>query len=183
MHIRLRSCRYRQGSATVEFAIILPIVLLVFFGTLEIGRAMTVKHSLQEAARAGCRMAVLEGSTNEDIEILSDASLDPAGINTYTLTVNPTDFQAAEEGDAVTVTISADPADVGWFAPLILSDSLAGSCTMRIARRPEVDWPEPAPDQGKKAAKKVAKKVGKKEAKKVGKKANKKTQPLSWKKN
>lgn len=166
--------RTRKGAVTVEFALVLPLIVLMFLGTLEMGRGLNVKHSLQEAARAGCRLAVLEGSTNDDIDGIAIGSLQPAGVGNYTITVEPTDYQAAEEGDSINVTISTTYSEVSWFAPFFLDKDISGSCTMRAMRRPPVDFPEPSPADGKKASKKVAKKVAKKAAKKVGKKANKK---------
>ncbi len=173
----------RRGAAVVEVAVVSPIIIIIFLGTLEMGRALHVKYTLQEAARASCRIAVLEGSTQQDLDQIANGSLQPAKIGKYTMTVTPTDFQAAEEGDPITVSISANFSEVSWFAPDFLNDNLVGSCTMRAMRRPAVDYPPPGTDPAKKGAKKVAKKVGKKESKKVGKKANKKQQALSWKKS
>jgi hypothetical protein len=184
--LRMQLClrpRLRKGAVVVEFAWVAPLFVLIFLGTLEMGRGLNVKHSLQEAARAGCRIAVLQGSTNDDIDALAEGSLLAADIDNYTISVSPTNFQDAEEGDAISVTIITPFSEVGWFASFFLDRDISGSCTMRAMRRPPVDYPEASPSDQKKAAKKVAKKAGKKDAKKVGKKANKKQQSLSWKKN
>ena len=50
-----RSVRARIGQATVEFAVVLPLFVLLAFGIMEFGRLfftqMTVQHALREAGR------------------------------------------------------------------------------------------------------------------------------------
>ncbi|MBZ0258666.1 pilus assembly protein, partial [bacterium] len=48
------SCGER-GSATVEFALVLPILMLLLFGIIEFGRVLSVQHLLNTAAREGAR--------------------------------------------------------------------------------------------------------------------------------
>jgi Flp pilus assembly protein TadG len=52
----------------VEMAIVLPIFLLVSLGILEFGRAMMVANMIANAAREGARLAVLDGSSNIQVE-------------------------------------------------------------------------------------------------------------------
>ena len=47
------------GQALVEMAIILPLLLLLVMGIFEFGRAMYIKNTLTQAARAGARTAVV----------------------------------------------------------------------------------------------------------------------------
>jgi Flp pilus assembly protein TadG len=49
---RAPSCRH-GGQALVEFAIILPILLLMFMGAVDLGRALFVQVALEEAAQEG----------------------------------------------------------------------------------------------------------------------------------
>ena len=63
MFRRLRSGRRRlrrdpSGQSLVEFAIILPLLLLVFFGIFEFGRFYFTKLTLQHAVREATRFAV-----------------------------------------------------------------------------------------------------------------------------
>jgi Flp pilus assembly protein TadG len=48
-----------RGAATVEFALVLVILLLLLFGMLEIGRAMFKWNSAVEATRIGARTATI----------------------------------------------------------------------------------------------------------------------------
>ena len=65
----------RSGVATVEFALVLPVIILLMMGGLELGRAVMVDHVLEEAARAGCRVAVFENSTKQDVLDIVDAAM------------------------------------------------------------------------------------------------------------
>ena len=53
-----------QGSVTVEFVLVLPVLLIVLFSLIDFGRLMHAKLQLAEAAREGARSAALQ--TGED---------------------------------------------------------------------------------------------------------------------
>jgi len=56
--------RDTRGQSLVEFALILPMMLVVMFMITEFGRALYMYNVLASAARAGARMAVVSGSAN-----------------------------------------------------------------------------------------------------------------------
>ena len=58
MH-RLRSGSADRGAAAVEFALLLPILLLIVFGIVDFGRAYNAQVTLTQAAREGVRLAAL----------------------------------------------------------------------------------------------------------------------------
>jgi hypothetical protein len=51
-----------HGQALVEFALILPIFLVVLFGMLDAGRYVYMRSVLSQAAREGARVAAVEAS-------------------------------------------------------------------------------------------------------------------------
>jgi TadE-like protein len=55
---RGRTARDR-GSAAVEFALVLPVLLLILFGIIDFGRALNAQIELTGAAREGARLAAL----------------------------------------------------------------------------------------------------------------------------
>ncbi len=63
-----------KGQTIVETAIILPILLILVLGIIEFGRAMYVKNTLNNAARAGVRAAV--------VLPLYDATTNSSGLQT-----------------------------------------------------------------------------------------------------
>jgi Flp pilus assembly protein TadG len=46
-----------RGAAAVEFALLLPVLLLVVFGVIDFGRALNAQITLTQAAREGARLA------------------------------------------------------------------------------------------------------------------------------
>jgi len=42
-----------QGAAAVEFAIMLPLLLLLIFGIIDFGRALNAQVTITQAAREG----------------------------------------------------------------------------------------------------------------------------------
>lgn len=57
---RLQRSGHRRGQSLVEFALIIPIFLLVMFGILDLGRAVYASSTLNNAAREGARAAVVD---------------------------------------------------------------------------------------------------------------------------
>jgi hypothetical protein len=50
----------RRGQSLVEFAILLPLLVLIVFGVLDLGRAFFALITITNAAREGARFAVLK---------------------------------------------------------------------------------------------------------------------------
>ena len=48
-----------RGQALVEFALILPILLILMLGILDFGRAIAAYNSVSNAARSGARVAIV----------------------------------------------------------------------------------------------------------------------------
>jgi len=60
----------RRGQSLVEFALVVPILLLMLVGIIEFGRAWNVSQTVTDAARQGARIAaVLSGRGWLDPEI------------------------------------------------------------------------------------------------------------------
>jgi Flp pilus assembly protein TadG len=51
-----------SGQTLVEFALVLPIFLMVVFGLLDVGRLVYTNSALSQAAREGARLAAAEAS-------------------------------------------------------------------------------------------------------------------------
>lgn len=54
-----------RGAAAVEFALVLPMVLLLIFGSVEVGLMVQARSSASNAAREAVRFASLGYSTSE----------------------------------------------------------------------------------------------------------------------
>lgn len=51
--------RRDRGAAAVEFALVVPMLLLLVFGIIDFGRMLNVKITLTQAAREGARAAAV----------------------------------------------------------------------------------------------------------------------------
>jgi Flp pilus assembly protein TadG len=51
-----------RGSTIVEFAMVLPLFVLLLFGIIEFGRYFFVQHTVQFATREGTRLALVGGT-------------------------------------------------------------------------------------------------------------------------
>ena len=60
------SLREDSGQALVEFALVVPVFLLLLFGIVEFARAWNIYEALTDAAREGARNAVVDNSLSEE---------------------------------------------------------------------------------------------------------------------
>jgi Flp pilus assembly protein TadG len=60
-----RLLRRTEGMAAVEFAIILPVLLLLVCGIIDFGQVYYQVHLVNEAARAGARLAAVGRPSSE----------------------------------------------------------------------------------------------------------------------
>ena len=105
----------RRGQAVVEFALVLPVFLLMLFGAIEFGRAYYTVHLLTNAAREGARMGALPDKVETDVSGSVDGFLTNAGLSggwsTATVAKDSggtarSGLVDAVEGDRVYVTIT-----------------------------------------------------------------------------
>lgn len=52
------------GQALLEFALVLPLFLVLLMGVIDIGRAIWAQNSLAAAAREGARFAIVHGGSD-----------------------------------------------------------------------------------------------------------------------
>jgi len=134
----LPSCRRptRTGSTTVEFAVVGGVFFLVVFAIFELGRGVMVLHQLANAARIGCRAAVVEGTSDSAVRQAVDNNLRAAGISGAAVTVQVNDAAGsadnAQSGDEITVAVSVPVSKVTWLpGGRYLQGTLAGQYTLR----------------------------------------------------
>ena len=132
-----QSSQNRRGTTAVEFAFVGSIVFLMFFGVLELGRALMVTHLLTNAARAGCRAGVIEGTSTASIKAVVNQALTSVGISGDTVSVQvndgATDASASKAGDEITVVASITASSVSWlpFQKFMSGKSLSGQYTLQ----------------------------------------------------
>jgi len=137
----------RRGAAMVEMAVCFPVFMLILLGIMEFGRALMVSQMLTNAAREGCRSAVIEGATNSDVESrIDDVVTMTVGISAsdVTKTITVTDRVSGAEDTSATAVEDADPRDLIFVEITVAADTvsytpgrflsggmLRGLCSMR----------------------------------------------------
>jgi Flp pilus assembly protein TadG len=101
-------------------------------GFIEFGRALMVQQVLINASRVGARQAITTGATQTEVTSAVEdytAALAVPGVN---VSVTP-DPNAADPGDAISVTTTVDFNEVSWMAtPWFLGGvTLSASSEMR----------------------------------------------------
>jgi Flp pilus assembly protein TadG len=126
-HWAVRRARER-GTAAVEFALVLPLVLIIALAMVQVGILVKDELVVEEAARAGARQAAVTPDDNSARQAALDAavSLDPERAE---VTVTRT----GGSGSPVTVTfLYHAPVSVplvGWLFRSAID--LSGKATMR----------------------------------------------------
>ena len=106
VHRKRRMIRAHQGAAMVEFAVCLPMAVFLLLSTLEITRSIQLQHTLQLAVYEGARTAILPGATGPEIVAACHDVLDARDCAPATVTLTPSDPQAADVGDFIRVEVS-----------------------------------------------------------------------------
>ncbi len=134
----------RLGSAIVETAFVLPILLGVTFGVVEFGRALMVSNLITNAAREGARLGVVPGVTSAEVKTevidqvlrtvgttLTTADIDVV-VTAYPGNPNPNNETGnAMTRDLVDVEVRVAYDDVGYFFRYLAGVTLRGQAAMR----------------------------------------------------
>jgi Flp pilus assembly protein TadG len=84
---RGKGCADDRGAAAVELAIVLPVMMLLIFGLIDFGRAMSQQIMLTEAVREGARVGALSGTTTDVKNQVTSILGSDFAVNNYTPTV------------------------------------------------------------------------------------------------
>lgn len=101
----------------VEFAICMPIMMVITFGSIEAANGIYLKQMVTQAAYEGARVATTIGATQADASSFAQQVLDSRNIQGYTITIQPTITASTPSGTEVTVTVTA-PSNSNAVAPL-----------------------------------------------------------------
>ena len=104
---RLRR-RDSRGSAAVEFALVLPVVLLLVLGIVDFGRMLNAQITVSAAAREGARWAALRLDTTTGVTVASRVTTASPGLAPAPTTAVLSSCPATPAaGQNASVTVSA----------------------------------------------------------------------------
>jgi len=124
--------RNNRGQSIVELAILLPVLVMIMLGILQLGLVFNAYTMISNGAREGARTASVGG---DDVAVLAATGNNTTSLDQANLTVNITPSAGSRtSGNAVVVNLSYD---VDVIVPLIggiIGDpiQLNASSTMRV---------------------------------------------------
>ena len=97
-----------RGAGLAEFALVMPVLLMILFGIIEFGFAFGRSQAIAAAAREGGRLASLSSTSPTEVSDRVDEAL---GSTTFdgppVVSVDPSGGCLGREGLSVTVTVTA----------------------------------------------------------------------------
>jgi hypothetical protein len=126
--------RPQRGVAMVEFAIVLPLLIALFFGIAELGRALYQQNTLYKAVIAGTRyLARVPSALDPDTCAEGSWDADVAKAKNIIIYGNP-------GGSGTPILPNMDPNKIvfGHHGPETLSDTITPACIITVTA--EVDF-------------------------------------------
>jgi Flp pilus assembly protein TadG len=130
-----RFMKNQRGSALIETAITIPIVLFVSVAVFEFGRAYQTWQVLTNAAREGARVAVIAGTTDQQVKdtvtnYLTTGRLTNPGA--ASVNVNRNVPFGASSASSVTVNFPFSFIVLNPVARLVTGNSTAGNAPLTM---------------------------------------------------
>ena len=107
---RAHCSQRRRGVVALELGLVLPIFLIIVFAIVELGRALMVQQIITNGAREGARLAVIPGTTDQQVYDAIDNYLAGTTVQGQTRTITPS-LTTAPSHAALTVHVSVPYGD------------------------------------------------------------------------
>lgn len=99
--------RSEKGQAAVEFALVLPILLLLIFGIIDFGRVLYTKNALTSLSQEAARHASIYYSSENDTALQNYVINNAGTLDTSSFTGNVVTFSPSRNsGSDVNVTLT-----------------------------------------------------------------------------
>ena len=108
----------RNGATAVEFAVVAPLVFLLFFAAYEFARLNMLRHTVEMAAFEGARRGIVQGATAGDARERARQILAAVGAVGETICVTPETIGPQTEKITVEVRLPLEPN--AWVPPHFL---------------------------------------------------------------
>ena len=105
----------RRGAAVVEFAVCLPLIVLIVFGGIEAANMLFLRQTLVQAAYEGVKTGVKVDGTAQQATDSAQAVCDGRNLRNVRINISPSDLSTAARGQIVEITVSAPGDDNSLF--------------------------------------------------------------------
>jgi Flp pilus assembly protein TadG len=106
----------RSGAAVVEFAVCLPVILLIVLGSIEAASMLFLRQALVQSAYEGVKIAARNNGDNARATAAVENVAAGRRLKNMSVTFFPENVAAAAQGEMIRVTVSA-PGDANSFIP------------------------------------------------------------------
>ena len=139
MKLKPSRARTRRGVAMLELALVLPILLMLVLGIIEMGRVMMLNQVTTNACREACRRAIIPGMSHAKVLEIVNGYLDAGGVSDEGRVVsvldaagNATTVESVLSHGEVTVEVQVPYAENTWgFTAIMGTKMLVSRSTMR----------------------------------------------------
>ena len=106
----------RRGAAVVEFAVCLPVIILIVLGSIEAASMLFLRQALIQSAYEGAKVAIRADGNNSDATTAIENVAAGRRLNGVQIDFSPKNVSKAKQGEFISITISA-PGDSNSFIP------------------------------------------------------------------
>jgi len=124
--------RSRKGAALVEFAVCLPVLMLLILGSMEATSAIFVRQALTTSAYEGIRHAIRTGANTDDATAIARGVLNARRIRNSTIRFTPSEVRSAGRGSLVIIEVSAPFAANSPFFGNVIADRISTVRTVMV---------------------------------------------------
>ena len=121
--------RRARGSALAEFAVISPLLITILLGIVEFGYLYMLRQTMTNAAREGCRLGIIDSSTEAMVLARVQEMMNATGVTIYSVNY----VKGTEEDPVDSLDITVNYADVtllpGFFSSYV--GDITTACSMR----------------------------------------------------
>lgn len=117
---RRTSRKNREGAAIVELACVLPVMLILIFGSIEVCQRVYLRQSVVISAYEACRVATRQTSDTQTVkdtlqQLLEQQNIDYRSIQVRDISRSQNNLDDIETGDEIRIRVIVD------WAPNVIS--------------------------------------------------------------
>jgi Flp pilus assembly protein TadG len=116
-----------RGIAAAEFAVCLPLIMVLLLGTLEVSTTIFLKQTLSIAAYEGARTAITSNATASDVEEACNRILIQRNVAGSVIAVSPSPLASQAVQSWITVTVSAPASSNSVIQELFYSSHIVSA--------------------------------------------------------
>lgn len=107
----------RRGAAVVEFAVCLPVILIIVFGAIEAASMLFLRQTMIQSSYESAKIAIKTNADNSRAILAAEEVARGRRVRDFTVSFNPSDISTAAPGELITVTVTA-PGNANSLLPI-----------------------------------------------------------------